>query len=252
MNENITWLFEKPIAHRGVRFDDIPENSLTAFKEAVNAGLVIELDVHCLKDGTIVVFHDFDTLRMTGKAGMIVHHTLSSVKKLRLKGDGDEKIPTLKEVLDLVAGKTGLLIELKVMVSYKKLCVELLKLLEGYKGKVAIQGFSQRAITYIREHSEYPVGLIGMNYHKVGLIGFYGYWLNKVAYFDRIKPDFLNYNINHIPSSTTKRFSGQGIPILGWTIRNQKQFDSAREKCGNVIVETKYLDKTVISKNYKE
>ena len=69
MNRDISWLFERPIAHRGMRFDDIPENSMTSFKEAVDAGLVIELDVQCLRDGTVVVFHDFDTLRVTGKAG---------------------------------------------------------------------------------------------------------------------------------------------------------------------------------------
>lgn len=251
MNRDISWLFERPIAHRGMRFDDIPENSMTSFKEAVDAGLVIELDVQCLRDGTVVVFHDFDTLRVTGKAGMVMSHTQKSIKKLRLKGS-DEQIPTLKEVLELVGGKVGLLIELKVMMSYKKLCKALLATLEGYKGKVALQGFSQRAMCYIAENSDYPVGVIGMDYRKTGLIGFYGYWLNRVVYFDRIKPDFLNYNYMHIPSPTTKRFAAQGVPIIGWTIRNQKQFEQAKGRCRNVIVETKYLDKAVLSKKYND
>ncbi|MDD4840155.1 MAG: glycerophosphodiester phosphodiesterase family protein [Clostridia bacterium] len=252
MNRDVSWLFEKPIAHRGACFGNIPENSMTAFREAIERGLVIELDIQCLRDGTIVVFHDFDTLRMTGRAGMLKYRNLESAKKLRLKGDGDERMPTLREVLDLVDGKVGLMIELKVIYSFKKLCDGLLKELEGYKGKVAIHGFSQRAIAYIAAHSDYPRGVVGMDYRKVALIGIYGHWLNRVAYFDRIDPDFLNYNLAHIPSPTTKRFKELGIPVMSWTIKNKKQFDNALTKSDNIVMETKFFDKDFTMRKFKE
>lgn len=56
------------IAHRGL-FDnhsEAPENSLAAFRKAVDQGFGIELDVQLTKDGKLVVFHDFDLKRMCG------------------------------------------------------------------------------------------------------------------------------------------------------------------------------------------
>ena len=65
---NIDFLRNKPIAHRGLHNKElnIPENSISAFKEAIAKGLPIELDVHLLKDGKLVVFHDDNLNRMTG------------------------------------------------------------------------------------------------------------------------------------------------------------------------------------------
>ena len=54
------------IAHRGVHIS-APENSISAFKEAIKKKYIIELDVHLLKDNTVVVFHDDDLSRMIGK-----------------------------------------------------------------------------------------------------------------------------------------------------------------------------------------
>ena len=68
------WITETPIAHRGLHDINlgIPENSMYAFEVAISQKYIIELDVHLLKDGNVVVFHDDDTLRMTGKNKPII------------------------------------------------------------------------------------------------------------------------------------------------------------------------------------
>ena len=84
------------IAHRGYHGENAPENSIPAFKAAIEKGLIIETDIHVLKDGEVVVFHDDTLTRMCGDERKIEDLTLEEVKKLRLK-DTNEQIPTFKE-----------------------------------------------------------------------------------------------------------------------------------------------------------
>ena len=83
------------ICHRGLHNSNDSENGIKAFKNALNAKMAIELDVHLTKDNELVVFHDSSTLRMTSKEGLIEDLTLEEIKtNYRLKDD--EEIPTLK------------------------------------------------------------------------------------------------------------------------------------------------------------
>ncbi|NLZ25195.1 MAG: glycerophosphodiester phosphodiesterase [Clostridiales bacterium] len=241
MKKDLRWLINKTIAHRGASSKERPENSLPAFEEAVKRDLPIELDVHRLKDGTVVVFHDFDTARMCGRGGLVGNYSLERLKKLRLKGT-EHQIPTLKEVLELVDGKVGLLIEVKVMFSYKKLCDDLLKTLDGYSGKVAIQSFSRGVIKYLSKKCDYPLGLISLNYRRAGFIGFYGLYLNSVSRIKKVNPDFITYYVMDIPSKMTKYGKEAGMPIFAWTIRNQKHLEHARANADAFITDTRFFD----------
>ena len=112
MNIYESWIVKTPIAHRGYFGEDIPENSLAAFKQAIKHKLPIELDVTALADGTPVVFHDEKLARMTGHDGFISNSSLADIANLKLQGT-KEKIPTFAEVLELVDGKVPLMIEIK-------------------------------------------------------------------------------------------------------------------------------------------
>ena len=57
-NHMENFLLCAPIAHRGLHDREKPENSLPAFRAAVEHGFPIETDIHLLKDGNLVVFHD--------------------------------------------------------------------------------------------------------------------------------------------------------------------------------------------------
>lgn len=93
-------------AHRGLFDNDsnAPENSLAAFKKAVEAGYGIELDVQLSKDKKLVVFHDATLKRMCGVDGKVWEYTLEELKKFHLK-NSKEQIPTFEEFLQVVDGK---------------------------------------------------------------------------------------------------------------------------------------------------
>ena len=89
-------------AHRGYHDKPVvPENSLPAFRRAIERGFGAELDVHLLKDGTLAVFHDSDLKRCANVEGEIEDLTLDELKQLHLEGT-DEQIPTFDEVLALL------------------------------------------------------------------------------------------------------------------------------------------------------
>jgi glycerophosphoryl diester phosphodiesterase len=108
------------IAHRG---DSAmrPENTLAAFREALSVGAdLVEMDVQLTKDGHVVVLHDVTVNRTTDGNGSVRDMTLAEVKKLdasfpskfdsQFKG---ERIPTLREALELLRGKKKVLVEIK-------------------------------------------------------------------------------------------------------------------------------------------
>lgn len=99
------------IAHRGAS-GCYPENTLLAFRKALDAGAKwLELDVHLSADGRLMVIHDFTLQRTTNGHGHLADQTCAELRKLDA-GRG-EKIPLLEEVLELAAGRATVNIELK-------------------------------------------------------------------------------------------------------------------------------------------
>ena len=95
-----------------------PENSLTAFRHAIALGVdLVELDVRLSADGEVVVIHDGTLTRTTTGSGPVDAHSAAALAAVRLKGphgEIDEGVPTLRQVLELLApSTTGLLLEFK-------------------------------------------------------------------------------------------------------------------------------------------
>ncbi len=103
-----------PIAHRALHdvADGRPENSRAAIRAAISAGYAIEMDLQLSRDGRAMVFHDYDLGRLTGQSGAVCQRDAADLAAIPLRG-GDEGIPSFAEVLDLVAGRVPLLVELK-------------------------------------------------------------------------------------------------------------------------------------------
>ena len=117
------------IAHRGLHNDQYTENGLNAFKNAIEHNLAFEYDIHLTKDHQLVVCHDEDLKRTTGKVGIIEDLTLKEIKDNYRLSDGGE-IPTLQEVIDLNKNQVPMVIELKVFrKNYKELAKEFRKYL---------------------------------------------------------------------------------------------------------------------------
>ena len=107
------------IAHRGAS-GTFPENTLSAFRAAIDAGAgMCELDVQLSRDGAVVVIHDDTVDRTTDGKGEVAALTLEELKRLdagaKFKGGmiKGERIPTLDEVFAVTSGKCALNIELK-------------------------------------------------------------------------------------------------------------------------------------------
>ena len=104
----MTWV----IAHRGASWDEL-ENTLPAFERAIAVGAdFVELDVQAASDGALVVFHDLDLDRLTPLSGPLRRRPLAELREVG--------IPTFEQVLDLTAGRIGVMAELKSPHLYRR------------------------------------------------------------------------------------------------------------------------------------
>lgn len=219
------------MAHRGIFNNlNIPENSLRAFKLAVNRNIDIELDVQLTKDEKLVVFHDYNLYRMTHKNLSLKKCTYKEIKKFNLL-DTDQNIPLLEEVLDIVDGKILINIEIKNTDRKKKTLDILNKVLSNYNGKVIIQTFHSKYLSLINKY--YP------SYTKGLLISTPEILLDNLvdskANLIKLKPDFLAYNKELIKSKKVQHIRKK-IPIFSWTIKNKEEKISSLKYSDSIIM----------------
>ena len=142
-------------AHRGLHGPGIPENSLAAFRAAIEAGAGIECDVRLTGDGQVMVFHDHDLRRMCASA-LAVEATRAEILAAQKLYDSSEHIPWLSELLELVAGQVPLLIELKCRSgNAARLAQAVAAELEEYAGPVGVMSFEPRAIKWFARRLPY-------------------------------------------------------------------------------------------------
>ena len=141
-------VFLKGIAHRGLHNEEFTENGMKAFQNAIDHGVAFEFDIHLTKDNELVVCHDENLIRTTGKDGIIEDLTLKDIKENYRLLDGGE-IPTLQEVLDLNKEKVPMVIEMKVFrKNYKPLAAKTKEMLKQIKDKrnVLLISFDPRSL----------------------------------------------------------------------------------------------------------
>jgi glycerophosphoryl diester phosphodiesterase len=139
------------IAHRGAR-RYAPENTLEAFKMSLDVGADgIEFDVHRCSTGEIVVIHDDQINRTTDSVGYVKDISWGELQRMDAGSWFDPKfsgakIPSLQQVLDLVAGSVVLNIEVKnAPTDYPGIEEDILDLLEGYpKETIIISSFDHQ------------------------------------------------------------------------------------------------------------
>ncbi len=222
------WLLTKPIAHRGLWNNEVPENSLLAYENAINHGFPIEIDVHKSKDGVLFVFHDDNLKRMTGVDSLLHEKTSKEIKELFLNAT-KEKIPTLKETLEKINGKVPLLIEIKNQPD-DSVVEDTVNMLKSYKGEFALQSFNPLYIIKIKKLApEFIRGVLGSAYKgKSGLIT--RFVIKNLSLNFLAKPDFISYNIENLPLK-------RKLPLLAWTITDQEMAKKAKTLANNIIFE---------------
>ena len=231
-----SWLVQSPIAHRGLHDKEHPENSISAFENAINEGYPIELDVQMIADGTVIVFHDDSLSRLTDNDGYVKFLNKSDLEILTLK-DSKEKIPTFEEVLDFVAGRTPILIEIKNQGKVGELEKKVVDILKNYKGEYAVQSFNPYVLEYFYKHA--PEILRGqlagyLNENKLSFIKKYA--LKRMLLNKKIShPDFISYEAKHLPNRFIRKY--KHLPLLAWTVQSQVEYLRVVKYCDNVIFE---------------
>lgn len=233
-------------AHRGFHNmqEGVPENSLTAFRRAVELGYGIELDVQLSADGIPVVFHDASLRRMCGVDKNVNELSLAQLKKLRL-GQTEEKIPTFEEFLKLVDGRVPLIVEIKMEKRDDRIPEAVNRLLKGYQGVYCVESFHPCALIWYRKHRpDVFRGQLCTNFskeHENCRLSYYllGKMLTNIA----ARPDFVAYNWVYRTDLSRRICCNvyRALPVA-WTIRSQEELDQCRNDFRLFIFEGFYPD----------
>lgn len=222
------------IAHRGL-FDNRapwPENSLPAFRRAVEAGYGIELDVQLTRDHRLVVFHDGSLKRMCGVDGMLYQHTYDELCRYTLAGSG-EQIPLLQDVLKVIDGKVPLIVEVKREGDWKETTKTLSEMMKDYSGLYCMESFHPLAVAWYRKHCPDIIrGQLSTNFmrEKAGLGGLQRFVLSNLLLNWCSRPDFIAYNHKYA-DQFSYRLCRKLFPVenVAWTIQNQEEMVRARQ-----------------------
>ncbi|MCB2066356.1 MAG: glycerophosphodiester phosphodiesterase [Erythrobacter sp.] len=235
MADRLAALSKVPYAHRGLHDAATPENSLAAARAAIARGFGIECDVRKSSDGRAMVFHDAQLDRLTGREGDMGGLPVGELTTIRLTGS-EECIPTLRDLLDLVAGQVPLLIEVKIDSGRQinPLCRAVRRDLEGYAGPVGVMSFDPRVPAWfaLRE-PEIPAGLVVTEENARTLMKAMA--LRTMAAHS--PASFLALDVRDLPSRIARKALARGRPLFSWTVRSAEQLETALAAGAQPIME---------------
>ncbi len=211
-----------PVAHRGIHDNiKVPENSMSAFSNAIDANCGIELDVQFTKDRQLVVFHDDDLSRLCGDKRLLIDVTYNELLNMRLLGT-DEKIPKLTEVLELIDGRVPLLIEMKnALDAVWELPAKLYETMKNYDGLYAIESFNPMFVRkYKKLDKSTPRGILSFKFGKVGGKGrkIIALTLENLMWNFLAKPDFVAYKMSDYKKIPFRLNRILGATTFAWDV----------------------------------
>ena len=228
------------IAHRGLHTEDkkIPENSMTAFQNAVKHNYGIELDLQFTKDFQIVVFHD-DTLdRVCGVPGRVDEFTYEQLKQFKLCNQ-EEHIPLFLDVLKLVDGKVPLIVELKTGRNNRRLCNNVYRMLKCYRGDYCIESFNPLILLWFRRHApQIYRGQLSSPCRSLKKVlpltqaFFLGNCLSNIIG----RPHFIAYDKKDTPFTVKLAYKLGAVPVV-WTVRKKDDISYFEQKNETIIFE---------------
>ena len=236
-----------PLAHRALHdlAEGRPENSREAVQAAVSAGYGIEIDIQPSADGVPMVFHDYDLRRLTGVGGRVRALTAGKLGALRLLG-GPSGIPTLTDVLRIVAGRVPLLIEIKdqdgaLGPDVGDLEEAVAQVLASYDGPVAVMSFNPHSIAAF--HKVAPGITVGLTTSAYRLKD----WalipattrnrLREIPDYERVGACFISHEVSDLDRPRVAALKETGAAVLCWTVRSAKVEAEARRIADNVTFE---------------
>lgn len=235
----------KPLTHRALHDNKCAENSVHAIEAAIAHGYGIELDIQQSRDGVPMVFHDYSLERLTGETGPIAQRTSRELSDIKLLGGGGF-IPTFEQVLELVAGRVPLLVEIKdqdgalgpnIGPLEKAIC----NALHGYNGDIALMSFNPNAVAACAEYApDVPRGLTTCAYPAKDwptVPAKVREFQATIPDFERIGACFISHQHQDLKSPHVAHLKARGVPILCWTIRSPSVEMEARKIADNITFE---------------
>lgn len=236
-----------PIAHRG--YHDAAagtvENSRAAFDAAINAGYAIELDVQLSADGHAMVFHDYEMSRLTDQSGAIRTRSRDALTQITLKGSA-ELIPTLPEILTLIAGRVPVLIETKdqdgaMGPDVGPLEQSVAEALKDYVGPAAVMSFNPHSVVALAEYApKVARGLVTCHFgaeHWQLLNEATRHRLREIPDYERAGASFISHRHDDLANPRIAELKTAGAKVICWTIRSQQDDTEARKIADNVTFE---------------
>lgn len=237
METKNTWVFDKPISHRGLHnSDNIPENSLAAFENSVKHGFAIELDVRIIDDQTVIVFNDEKLSRMTNRDGYVSNLKAADLDDIHLLKT-DCRIPTFEQVLEAVNGQVPLLIEIKKAEQSFALEDKIIDMLKSYDGDFAVQSFDPLSLQHFYKNAPQIIrGQLSSYFHHndIDAPRREKKRLKKLKYNDISHPHFISYKVTNLPN---KYVTAAGLPVIAWPVRGEMEAQKALKFCDNYIFE---------------
>ena len=238
----LDWLTARPIAHRGLHGPGTVENTTTAFTAAIAAGYAIETDLQITTDGEAVVHHDATLGRLTDGRGALAAMTAADLKRVKFKDTGD-RIITLGELLDLVAGRVTLVIELKSLGDGDdRLPLRAAQVLAGYRGPAAVMSFDPFQVAVVREAApDITRGLVAEKARGRAGETFGARCRRATDYLTnlaRARPKFLAYSVADLPALPPLLARHVlRMPVLTWAVRTEPDRAKAARWADQVIFE---------------
>lgn len=238
--------YDVPLAHRALHdlSQGRPENSRAAIRVAMDAGFGIEIDVQISADGAAMVFHDYALDRLTGQSGAVRLQKAAALAGTTLIGN-DEGIPDLPEVLDMVAGRVPLVIEIKdqdgdMGPDIGPLESATAAALEGYSGPLAVMSFNPHSVARMAELvPDVPRGIVTSSYA-------YNDWpltratcdqLREIPDYQRTGACFISHQHADLNRPRVAELKAQGAMICCWTVRSPAEEARARQIADNITFE---------------
>lgn len=228
-------------AHRGLHDNGgiAPENTLAAFGKAAEQGYGIELDVQLTKDDQVVVAHDFNIKRICGVDADIDTLTWEELQRYPVFGS-QERIPLLRDVLELVDGRVPLIVEIKYKNSHSRICQKAQAILQNYKGVYCVESFHPQAVFWYRTHRPGLCrGQLSSNYQKHdGQHTPVHYIMRHLMTNFITAPDFIAYDCRDY-RAVSKAICRKlyRCPAVAWTVESQEQLDKIRDHYDYFIFE---------------
>lgn len=212
-----------------------PENSLAAFRAAVEKGYGIELDVHLTRDGHLVVHHDDSLLRLTGTDRRIFQSTLAEVRACLLPNG--EPVPTFDEVLETVAGRNPMIVEVKVENgNADALAKAVYERMQRYEGPWCMESFAPSAVKWFRLNAPEVIrGQLAFDHAGSGKTAFL--FLRNIGIASMLqnvlsRPDFVAFEASSVKWHTLSIHLLRRMKpwFVAWTVRSQADMDKLRSR----------------------